>query len=44
MSQFFILSPSSQFEVVSLIGLNAPVLSYINLSLTNLALYSCFIY
>src|ERR1700761_4115729 len=43
MSQFFILSPLSQFEVVSLIGLNAPVLSYINLSLTNLALYSCFI-
>lgn len=44
MSQFFILSPLSQFEVVSLIGLNAPVLSYINLSLTNLALYSCFIF
>ena len=43
MSQFFILSPLSQFEVVSLIGLNAPILSYINLSLTNLALYSCFI-
>jgi F-type H+-transporting ATPase subunit a len=43
MSQCFILSPLSQFEVVSLIGLNAPVLSYINLSLTNLALYSCFI-
>jgi F-type H+-transporting ATPase subunit a len=43
MLQFFILSPLSQFEVVSLIGLNAPVLSYINLSLTNLALYSCFI-
>lgn len=43
MSQFFIFSPLSQFEVVSLIGLNAPVLSYINLSLTNLALYSCFI-
>lgn len=42
MSQF-ILSPLSQFEVSSLIGLNAPILGHLNLSLTNLALYSCFI-
>src|ERR1700755_724167 len=42
MSQF-ILSPLSQFEVSSLIGLNAPILGHLNISLTNLALYSCFI-
>lgn len=39
----FILSPLNQFEVSSLIGVNAPILGYLNLSLTNLALYSCFI-
>jgi len=32
-------SPLEQFEVVNLIGLNAPILGYINLSITNLALY-----
>jgi len=42
MSQF-ILSPLSQFEVSSLIGLNAPILGHLNISITNLALYSCFI-
>ena len=39
----FILSPLSQFEVTSLIGINAPILGYIHISLTNLALYSIFI-
>ncbi len=43
MKQFFILSPLSQFEVTSLIGLNAPILGHLNISLTNLALYACFI-
>jgi F-type H+-transporting ATPase subunit a len=36
----FIHSPLEQFEVTNLIGLNAPVLGYFNLTLTNLALYS----
>ena len=35
-----ILSPLSQFEVISLIGFNAPILNYLNLSLTNLGLYT----
>ena len=39
-SQFLINSPLEQFEVTSLLGLNAPVLGYLNLSLTNLSLYS----
>ena len=43
MSGNFILSPLNQFEVSSLIGLNAPILGHLNFSLTNLALYSCFI-
>ena len=43
MSTNFILSPLNQFEVSSLIGLNAPILGHLNFSLTNLALYSCFI-
>ena len=38
-----VLSPLNQFEVSTLIGVNAPLLGYLNLSLTNLALYSCFI-
>jgi len=33
-------SPLEQFEVSSLLGLNAPILGYLNISLTNLALYS----
>ena len=36
----YINSPLEQFEVTNLIGLNAPLFSYLNLSLTNLALYS----
>nr|AAB03775.1 ATP synthase subunit 6 [Agaricus bitorquis] len=40
MKTLFILSPLSQLEVTSLIGLNAPILGHINLTLTNLGLYS----
>ena len=40
MSQILILSPLSQFEVTNLIGLNAPILGYLNITLTNLGLYS----
>ena len=36
----FINSPLEQFEVTSLIGLNVPLLGHLNLTLTNLALYS----
>lgn len=43
MKTLFILSPLSQFEVTSLIGLNAPVLGHLNLTLTNLGLYSLFV-
>ena len=39
-NQLFINSPLEQFEVTSLLGLNAPIFGYINLTLTNLALYS----
>ena len=35
----YINSPLEQFEVTNLIGLNAPILGYFNLTLTNLALY-----
>ena len=37
---FIINSPLEQFEVTSLIGLNAPIFGYLNTSLTNLGLYS----
>ena len=33
-------SPLEQFEVTSLIGLSAPLLGFLNITLTNLALYS----
>jgi F-type H+-transporting ATPase subunit a len=33
-------SPLDQFEVTNLISINAPILGYLNLSLTNLGLYS----
>ena len=39
-NQYTISSPLDQFEVTNLIGLNAPILGYLNLSLTNLGLYS----
>jgi len=37
---WLINSPLEQFEVISLIGINAPILSYVNISLTNLGLYT----
>lgn len=43
---FIINSPLDQFEVINLISINAPLLGYLNISLTNLGLYSfiaCFI-
>jgi F-type H+-transporting ATPase subunit a len=43
MKQLFVLSPLSQFEVTNLIGLNAPIFGHLNITLTNLALYACFI-
>lgn len=39
-SIFLINSPLEQFEVVSFIGVNAPILGYLNFSLTNLGFYS----
>ena len=39
-TSLIINSPLEQFEVVSYININAPVLGYINLAFTNLALYS----
>ena len=36
----FINSPLEQFEVTNLIGINAPIFGYLNISLTNLGLYS----
>ena len=39
-NQFSQFSPLDQFEVTNLIGINAPILGYINISLTNLGLYS----
>jgi len=43
MKEIFVLSPLSQFEVTSLVGINIPLLGYFNIALTNLALYTCFI-
>jgi F-type H+-transporting ATPase subunit a len=39
-----IQSPLEQFEVVNLISLNAPVLGYLNLSLTNFSLYAILVF
>jgi F-type H+-transporting ATPase subunit a len=39
-SNLFINSPLEQFEVTSLLSFNAPLFGYINITLTNLALYS----
>jgi len=36
----FIFSPLDQFEVTNLIGINAPILGNLNLSLTNIGLYT----
>jgi len=42
-ANLFINSPLEQFEVTSLVGLNAPIFGYLNITLTNLALYSALI-
>ena len=39
----FVNSPLEQFEVTNLIGINAPILGYLNITLTNLGLYSILI-
>jgi F-type H+-transporting ATPase subunit a len=44
MKTLYINSPLEQFEVVSLINLNAPILGDIHLSLTNLSLYTLIIF
>ncbi len=36
-------SPLEQFEVVNFISISAPILGYLNISLTNLGLYSIFV-
>jgi F-type H+-transporting ATPase subunit a len=38
-SNLFINSPLEQFEVTNLLGLNAPIFGYLNLTITNLTLY-----
>lgn len=43
-SNFYINSPLEQFEVTSLLSLDAPIFGYIGLTLTNLALYSFLIF
>lgn len=40
LTTFIVNSPLEQFEVVSFININAPLLGYFNLALTNLGLYS----
>jgi len=42
-SNLIINSPLEQFEVTSLLGINAPIFGYLNITLTNLALYSILI-
>jgi F-type H+-transporting ATPase subunit a len=43
-NNFYINSPLEQFEVTSLLSLDAPIFGYIGLTLTNLALYSLVIF
>jgi hypothetical protein len=40
LTSLIIYSPLEQFEVVSYININAPLLGYFNLACTNLGLYS----
>jgi len=42
-SNLIINSPLEQFEITSLLGFSAPLLNYINITLTNLALYTLLI-
>jgi F-type H+-transporting ATPase subunit a len=44
MNNLFIFSPLNQFEVTNLIGVNAPILGNLHLNLTNLSLYSIFVF
>jgi F-type H+-transporting ATPase subunit a len=37
-------SPLEQFEVTNLISINAPLLGYLNITLSNLALYSLIVF
>jgi F-type H+-transporting ATPase subunit a len=39
-SNLFINSPLEQFDVINLISFNAPIFGYLNITLTNFALYS----
>jgi F-type H+-transporting ATPase subunit a len=39
----FIRSPLEQFEVISLISIIAPIFGYINITLSNIGLYSILI-
>jgi len=43
-STLLINSPLEQFEVSSLISINAPILGYLNITLSNLGLYSLLIF
>lgn len=42
-NNLFINSPLEQFEVSNLLGLNAPIFGYLNITITNLALYSALV-
>jgi len=42
-SNLIVNSPLEQFEITSLLSLTAPFFGYINITLTNLALYSLLI-
>ncbi len=41
---YLINSPLEQFEVSNLISINAPLFGYLNLTLSNLALYSIIVF
>jgi F-type H+-transporting ATPase subunit a len=43
MSSLFIISPLNQFEVLNLIGIEAPIFGHLHINITNIALYSCLI-
>jgi F-type H+-transporting ATPase subunit a len=42
-SNLILNSPLEQFEVTSLLGINAPIFGYLNLTLSNLGFYSIFV-
>ena len=41
---YLINSPLEQFEVSNLISINAPIFGYLNITLSNLALYSIIVF